>query len=74
MYTQENIKISKIAHQSPQQKRILTQLTKNRMQEKMWLSNPTHILSQKKIRFTQSIKQRNHKHPNKQLIPKKKLT
>ena len=37
----------------------------------MWLRNPTHLLYLQKRRFTQKKKQRNHKNPNKHLIPPK---
>ena len=39
----------------------------------MWLRKPTHILSQQKRRLTHSTKNRNKKHPNKQLIPPKTI-
>ena len=57
-----------MSHQSLQQNK-LTLLTKKRNQGKMWLCNPTHILSPQKIILTQLTKQRNHKHRQKQLIP-----
>ena len=37
-------------------KKILTQLTNERNQGKMWLRKPTHVLSPQKIRLKQSTK------------------
>ena len=39
----------------------------------MWLRNPTHLLSPQKWILTQITKQRNHKHPQKQLLPLKMI-
>ena len=72
IYPQRNIKMTKMAHQLPQQKNILTQLIKKRNQVKMCLRKPTHLLSPQKTKIdTVEKKQRNHKHPQKQLIPSK---
>ena len=72
MSPQKNTKMIEMVHQSTQQKQILTQLTKKINQGKFWLRKSTCLLSQKK-KLTQSTKQRNHKHPNKQLIPTKTI-
>ena len=69
---QRSIKMIKMTHQSHQQKKIFTHLTKKRNQRKMWSRNPTHLLSPQKIILTQSTKQGNRKNPRKQLIPPKK--
>ena len=62
-----------MAHQSTQQKQILTQLKNKRNQGKMWLRKPTHILYPQNIILTLSTKQRNHKHQRKQFIPPKTI-
>ena len=63
----------KMKHQSPQEKHILTQLTRNINQNKIWLRKLTHLLSPQKIILTHSTKHRNQKHPKKHLIPPKEI-
>ena len=53
---ERNTKMIMMAHQSPQQQKIMTQLKKKTNQGKMWLRKPTHLLSTQKRISTQTKK------------------
>ena len=49
----------------------ITQLTWQKNQGKMWLSNPAHLLPPQKRTLAKEKKQKNHTHTQIQLVPAK---